>query len=144
MPNCWSRERSGIWLHSVNAFEAAKDLLERGWAPIPVPAGSKNPGARGWQKRRFKQAAALDKMVLQAKALQDIAYQMRTKQNQEFLALDWSYSWFRYTKAYAMLNFDLMSRTLHEALIGTRLYFSAAVLLSKTSAYRGVNTRSTG
>jgi len=43
---------------------------------------------------------------------------------QEFLALDWSYSWFRYTKAYVMFNFDLMSRTLHETLIGTRMYFS--------------------
>jgi len=42
----------------------------------------------------------------------------------ELLATEWSYSWYRFTRAYINFNWDLMSRTLHESLIGTRLYFS--------------------
>ncbi len=42
----------------------------------------------------------------------------------ELLAAEWTYSWHRSTKAYALLNWDLMSRTLHESLFGTRLFFS--------------------
>lgn len=42
----------------------------------------------------------------------------------ELLAAEWTYSWHRFTKAYVLFNWDLMSRTLHESLIGTRLFFS--------------------
>ena len=42
----------------------------------------------------------------------------------ELLAADWSYSWHRYTKAYFTINYDLMSRALHELLLGARLFFS--------------------
>lgn len=42
----------------------------------------------------------------------------------ELLAAEWIYSWHRFTKAYISFNWDLMSRTLHESLIGTRLFFS--------------------
>ncbi|MGD8353807.1 MAG: hypothetical protein PVJ01_06535, partial [Pseudomonadota bacterium] len=42
----------------------------------------------------------------------------------ELLAAEWVYSWYRYTKAYVNFNWDLMSKTLHESLIGTRIYFS--------------------
>jgi hypothetical protein len=42
----------------------------------------------------------------------------------ELLATEWVYSWYRYTKAYINFNWDLMSKTLHKSLIGTRLYFS--------------------
>ena len=42
----------------------------------------------------------------------------------ELMAAEWSYSWYRFTKAYINFNWDLMSRTLHESLVGTRLYFS--------------------
>lgn len=30
--------------------------MERGWAPVPVPAGTKNPGRAGWQDMRFASA----------------------------------------------------------------------------------------
>lgn len=42
----------------------------------------------------------------------------------ELLASEWTYSWFRYTKAYFKLNWDLMSQTLHGSTLGTHLYFS--------------------
>ena len=42
----------------------------------------------------------------------------------ELLATEWVYSWHRFTKAYINFNWDLMSQTLHESLVGTRLYFS--------------------
>jgi hypothetical protein len=42
----------------------------------------------------------------------------------ELLAAEWTYSWHRFTRAYILFNWDLMSRTLHESLIGTRLFFS--------------------
>ena len=42
----------------------------------------------------------------------------------ELLATEWVYSWYRFTKAYINFNWDLMSRTLHESLIGTRVFFS--------------------
>ncbi|MDF1525971.1 MAG: hypothetical protein RRA15_03605 [bacterium] len=42
----------------------------------------------------------------------------------ELLATEWVYSWHRFTKAYINLNWDLMSQTLHESLVGTRLFFS--------------------
>jgi hypothetical protein len=42
----------------------------------------------------------------------------------EFMATEWTYSWHRFTRAYASFNWDMMSKTLHESLIGTRLHFS--------------------
>ncbi|UCF88101.1 MAG: hypothetical protein JSV70_06675 [bacterium] len=42
----------------------------------------------------------------------------------ELLATEWVYSWYRFTKAYINFNWDLMSKTLHESLVGTRFYFS--------------------
>ena len=42
----------------------------------------------------------------------------------ELLATEWVYSWYRFTKAYASFNWDLMSETLHEYLVGTRIHFS--------------------
>jgi hypothetical protein len=42
----------------------------------------------------------------------------------ELLATEWVYSWYRFTKAYINFNWDLMSQTLHESLVGTRIYFS--------------------
>jgi len=42
----------------------------------------------------------------------------------ELIATEWSYSWLRFTKAYINFNWDLMSRTLHESLVGTQLFFS--------------------
>ena len=42
----------------------------------------------------------------------------------ELLATEWTYSWYRFTKAYINFNWDLMSQTLHESLVGTRFYFS--------------------
>ncbi len=42
----------------------------------------------------------------------------------ELLATEWVYNWHRFTKAYVNFNWDLMSRTLHESLVGTRLFFS--------------------
>jgi len=42
----------------------------------------------------------------------------------ELIGTEWSYSWYRFTKAYISLNWDLMSGTLHESLVGTRLLFS--------------------
>ncbi|MDF1537038.1 MAG: hypothetical protein P1S46_11185 [bacterium] len=42
----------------------------------------------------------------------------------EFIATEWAYSWYRFTRAYASFNWDLMSKTLHESLVGTRLHFS--------------------
>ena len=34
---------------SEKGKKAALSYLERGWSPIPVPRGEKNPGRRGWQ-----------------------------------------------------------------------------------------------
>jgi hypothetical protein len=42
----------------------------------------------------------------------------------ELVAAEWIYSWHRHTKAYVLFNWDLMSHTLHESLLGTRLFFS--------------------
>ncbi|MCJ7500086.1 hypothetical protein MUP29_07495 [bacterium] len=42
----------------------------------------------------------------------------------ELVATEWVYSWHRFTKAYINFNWDLMSQTLHESLVGTRFYFS--------------------
>ena len=42
----------------------------------------------------------------------------------ELLATEWAYSWHRFTKAYINVNWDLMSQTLHESLVGTRIFFS--------------------
>jgi len=30
--------------------EAAAEFIRHGWSPVPIPAGSKNPGTTGWQK----------------------------------------------------------------------------------------------
>ena len=42
----------------------------------------------------------------------------------ELLGTEWVYNWYRFTKAYASFNWDLMSETLHESLVGARIYFS--------------------
>jgi len=42
----------------------------------------------------------------------------------ELLATEWVYNWYRFTKAYVGFNWDLMSGTLHESLVGARIYFS--------------------
>jgi len=42
----------------------------------------------------------------------------------ELLATEWVYSWYRFTKAYVNFNWDLMSETLHESLLGARFYLS--------------------
>src|SRR5262245_22068841 len=33
----------------MNSHEAARQYLTRGWRPVPVPRGSKNPGFNDWQ-----------------------------------------------------------------------------------------------
>src|SRR4051812_15874464 len=33
-------------------LSAAQNYLSRGWQPLPVPYGSKNPGRDGWQAER--------------------------------------------------------------------------------------------
>ena len=43
---------------------------------------------------------------------------------QEFIALDYYYSWFRFTKAYLTMNYDLMSETFHEFDLGTDVFMS--------------------
>jgi hypothetical protein len=35
--------------------EAARTALRKGWAPIPVPARSKNPNRKGWQRERLSE-----------------------------------------------------------------------------------------
>ena len=42
----------------------------------------------------------------------------------ELLATEWVYNWHRFSKTYINFNWDLMSQTLHESLIGARFYFS--------------------
>lgn len=37
----------------MSSAKAAARYIERGWAPIPVPAGAKNPGRDGWQDLRI-------------------------------------------------------------------------------------------
>jgi hypothetical protein len=39
---------------STTTQEAARRYIERGFAPIPVPPNSKNPGRDGWQEERYK------------------------------------------------------------------------------------------
>lgn len=34
-------------------LDCADDYLLRGWRPIPIPHGSKNPNRKGWQKERW-------------------------------------------------------------------------------------------
>ncbi len=46
---------------------------------------------------------------------------------EELVAVDWTYSWFRHTKAYFTLNYDLMSETYHEVLLGTRIFLSELI-----------------
>ncbi|GBE14868.1 MAG TPA: hypothetical protein ENH32_00485 [Proteobacteria bacterium] len=50
---------------------------------------------------------------------------LRTEQ----VAIDWDYSWFRYTRAYFNINYDLMSHALYETAVGTRLYFPDLITL---------------
>jgi hypothetical protein len=45
----------------------------------------------------------------------------------ELLATEWVYNWHRFTKAYANFNWDLMSGTLHESLVGARFFFSERI-----------------
>jgi hypothetical protein len=42
----------------------------------------------------------------------------------ELLGTEWVYNWYRFTKAYAAFNWDLMSETLHESLVGAHFFFS--------------------
>jgi hypothetical protein len=37
----------------MSSAKAAARYIEQGWAPIPVPAGEKNPGRDGWQDLRL-------------------------------------------------------------------------------------------
>jgi len=37
------------------SINAARDLVRRGWSPIPIPAGQKAPRIRGWQKLRLSE-----------------------------------------------------------------------------------------
>jgi len=39
--------------------DAALDYVRRGWAPIPIPYRSKNPGRNGWEKERHTEADVL-------------------------------------------------------------------------------------
>jgi hypothetical protein len=38
---------------SENTHQAVREYIERGFAPIPVPAGSKNPNRKNWQYERW-------------------------------------------------------------------------------------------
>jgi hypothetical protein len=42
----------------TTALEAALEYIDRGWAPIPIPWKSKNPGKPGWEKQRFTTESA--------------------------------------------------------------------------------------
>jgi hypothetical protein len=37
----------------MSSAQAAARYIERGWVPVPVPAGEKNPGRDGWEKLRI-------------------------------------------------------------------------------------------
>ena len=37
----------------MSSAKAAARYIERGWTPVPVPAGEKNPGRDGWQELRI-------------------------------------------------------------------------------------------
>ena len=39
-------------------IEIARDYINRGWQPIPVPAGTKNPNRNGWQNERYTEDEA--------------------------------------------------------------------------------------
>ena len=39
---------------SPTVQEAAKDYIQRGWCPLPVPYKEKGPRLRGWQKLELK------------------------------------------------------------------------------------------
>ena len=41
-------------------LSAATDYRRRGWAPIPLPKGTKNPGRASWQDQRFSSQAELE------------------------------------------------------------------------------------
>lgn len=41
-------------------LEAATRALERGWSPIPIPAGSKAPDFDGWEQTRYASAVQLE------------------------------------------------------------------------------------
>lgn len=51
----------------------------------------------------------------------------------ELIAMDWTWSWFKYTKAYITLDWDLMSENIYEAVVGTRIFLSD--LISATLEY---------
>ncbi len=51
----------------------------------------------------------------------------------ELVAMDWSWSWFKHTKAYITLDWDLMSEDIYEAVVGTRIFLSD--LISATLEY---------
>ena len=48
----------------------------------------------------------------------------------ELVAMDWSWSWFKYTKAYITLDWDLMSEDIYEAVVGTRIFLSELITAS--------------
>ncbi|TNF48139.1 hypothetical protein EP232_02730 [bacterium] len=45
----------------------------------------------------------------------------------ELIAMDWTWSWFKYTKAYITLDWDLMSENIYEAVVGTRIFLSELI-----------------
>jgi len=51
----------------------------------------------------------------------------------ELIAMDWTWSWFKHTKAYITLDWDLMSEDIYEAVVGTRIFLSE--LISATLEY---------
>lgn len=42
--------------NTLTALEVAKNYQRRGWQPIPIPHGSKNPSLHGWQKIKFSES----------------------------------------------------------------------------------------
>lgn len=39
-----------------STIDAARDYVRRGWAPVPIPRGSKQPLRKGWPQLRFDEA----------------------------------------------------------------------------------------
>lgn len=48
----------------------------------------------------------------------------------ELIAMDWTWTWFKYTKAYITLDWDLMSEDIYEAVVGTRIFLSELITAS--------------
>ena len=45
----------------------------------------------------------------------------------ELIAMDWTWSWFKYTRAYITLDWDLMSEDIYKAVVGTRIFLSELI-----------------